>query len=98
METDLTKIMRNIGDLVTPVAEIIDENNSTKVQHRFKRGMKLSIHSIAKVNSPDGTKNYWCINEKGMEHLKNDNTPLGTLGELGYRQLMNEKEIINYRQ
>jgi len=72
--------LRNIGDLVTPINEVADKDNSTKIEHHFAKGIKLTIIRIAKWESTDGTKNYWCEDED----------------EDGSEQVMNEKEIIGY--
>lgn len=63
---------RNIGDLVTPVDEIQDKDNSTKVEHQFKKGQRLVIDRVSPFESKDGTKNYWCEDEHGVQQMMNE--------------------------
>lgn len=74
--------LRNIGDLVTPIAERKSDKDQKEVHHHFRKGEKLTIDREALWESEDGTKNYWCIGEDGDEDSM---------------QVLNEKEIIDYK-
>lgn len=66
-----TKI-RKVGDFVTPVDEMRDKENSTNIEHHFAKGSKLVIIRFSKVDSEDGTKNYWCQDEDKQRQMLNE--------------------------